>query len=72
MRQVARLPGRIVYPGEKSIFKGDNFSFGDSYIAEKAKYINTKNTGNPRSWLEAGINHHLTLTARQVASLRVA
>ena len=53
---------------QKSIFKGDNFSFGDSYIAEKAKYINTKKTGNPRSWLEAGINHHLTLVARQIAS----
>ncbi len=53
---------------QKDIFKGDGFSFGDSYIADKAKDINTKNTGNPQTWLEAGINHHLTLVARQVAA----
>ncbi len=53
---------------QKNIFKGESFSFGDSYIAEKGKDINTKNTGNPTTWLEAGINHHLTLAARQVAS----
>lgn len=53
---------------QKEIFKGDSFSFGDSYIAEKAKDINTKKTGNPKTWLEAGINHHLTLVARQIAS----
>ncbi|MDD5573492.1 MAG: beta family protein, partial [Candidatus Hydrothermia bacterium] len=53
---------------QKDIFKGESFSFGDSYIAEKGKDINTKNTGNPKTWLEAGINHHLTLAARQVAS----
>lgn len=54
---------------QKEIFKGDGFSFGDSYIAEKAKDINTKKTGNPKTWLEAGINHHLTLVARQIASV---
>lgn len=52
----------------QNIFKGDAYSFGDAYIAEKAKDINTKNTGNPMTWLEAGINHHLTLAGRQVAS----
>lgn len=53
---------------QKDVFKDESFSFGDSYIAEKGKDINTKNTGNPKTWLEAGINHHLTLAARQVAS----
>lgn len=54
---------------QKKIFKGENFSFGDSYIAEKAKDIKTKKTGNPKTWLEAGINHHLTLVASQIANL---
>ncbi|MBI4181309.1 MAG: beta family protein [Chloroflexi bacterium] len=53
---------------QKEIFKGASFSFGDSYIAEKAKDINTKDTGNPMTWLRAGINHHLALVARQIAS----
>jgi len=50
-------------------FKGGDFSFGDKYIAEKAIDINTKNTGNPKTWLQAGINHHMTLVATQIAKL---
>ncbi len=54
---------------QKNFFKGENYSSGDAYIAEKAKDINTKKTGNPKTWLEAGINHHLVLVANQIASL---
>lgn len=61
-------------------FCGENFSVGDKYIAEKAKYfpvyMNKKKegkkldgTGNTKTWLEAFINHHLTLTAYQIANL---
>lgn len=50
-------------------FKGENFSFGDKYISEKAADINTKNTGNPKTWLQAGINHHMSLVATQIAKL---
>ncbi len=61
-------------------FCGENFSVGDKYIAEKAKYfpvyMNKKKegkkldgTGNTVMWLEAFINHHLTLTAYQIANL---
>ena len=53
---------------QTDIFKGGNYSAGDYYIAESAKDINTQNTGNPKTWLQAGINHHLTLVGRQVAS----
>jgi len=54
---------------KQKIFKGEEFSYGDSYIAEKAKDINTKKTGNPKTWLEAGINHHVTLVVNQIANL---
>lgn len=54
---------------QKDVFKGENFSAGDAYIAEKAKDIKTKKTGNPKTWLEAGINHHLSLVVDQISSL---
>jgi hypothetical protein len=59
-----------------SRFYGEDFSDGDSYINEKAKHFGEyiknpaiKGTGNTEAWLRAGINHHLELTVRQVASL---
>ena len=57
-------------------FYGENFSYGDKYIAEKAQHydVYAKNkkvggTGSTETWLRAGINHHLVLVARQVANL---
>lgn len=64
-----QYPAQAQILAKQKIFKGRSFSFGDSYIAEKAKDINTKKTGNPKTWLEAGINHHLTLVAHQIANL---
>lgn len=56
-------------------FYGKDFSCGDEYISEKAKHFDTyirdpsiKGTGNTEQWLRAGINHHLTLVANQIAS----
>lgn len=46
---------------------GPNFSAGDQYISGMA--AQTLRTGNAETWLRAGINHHITLTAQQVASL---
>ena len=46
---------------------GQSFSSGDQYIFEMA--AQTLRTGNPETWLRAGINHHMTFTARQIASL---
>lgn len=59
-----------ILANQRDVFKGENFSVGDAYIAEKAKDINTKKTGNPKTWLEAGINHHVSLVADQISSLR--
>jgi len=57
-------------------FYGGGFSFGDKYIAEKAKHYSVyiknpklKGTGSTEGWLTAGINHHLVLTAHQIANL---
>jgi len=59
-----------ILANQKKIFKGEDFSAGDAYIAEKAKDIKTKKTGNPKTWLEAGINHHVALVVAQISSLR--
>lgn len=52
---------------QQPYYKGADFSSGDSYIADRAKPDN-KNTGNPTTWLKAGINHHITLVAKTLAS----
>lgn len=61
---------------ERGRFCGEKFSYGDRYIAEKAKHFpvymkdkTVKGTGSTETWLTAGINHHLVLTARQIANL---
>ncbi|NCU30864.1 hypothetical protein EOL73_03045 [Candidatus Saccharibacteria bacterium] len=47
-------------------FKGESFSAGDKYISERA--ADSSKTGNPTTWLKAGLNHHLTLTTKQLAT----
>ncbi|MFH1288146.1 MAG: beta family protein [bacterium] len=49
-------------------YKCANYSFGDSEIARIAASDNKK-PGNAATWLTIGINHHITLVARQVSSL---
>ncbi len=60
-------------------FYGENFSYGDKYIARKAdhypKYmkeksrgLDIKGTGSTETWLRTGINHHLALVAHQIAN----
>lgn len=53
---------------QQPFYKGDDFSYGDRYIADRALSDNKK-SGNPTTWLTAGINHHLTLVARQTSNL---
>jgi len=48
-------------------FSGKDFSAGDAYIAERA--LDESRTGDPREWLFAGINHHMTLTVRQLSKI---
>lgn len=71
----ANTAGHAQYPAlaklliEREEFFGENFSEGDSYIVKVGSDITTKVTGNPRTWLRAGINHHLACTASQVSNL---
>lgn len=52
---------------ERMEFCGADFSAGDKYITSIR--LGGKSTGNTTTWISAGINHHLTFAARQVASL---
>ena len=45
-------------------FKEAHYSYGDRYISDVAQH--RKGPGTPTTWLAAGMNHHMTLTAWQV------
>lgn len=47
-------------------YSGDNFSWGDAYIAKCAE--RESGPGNATTWRKVGTNHHLTLVARQIAN----
>ena len=48
---------------ERAEYRGSGFSAGDAYIDFIANQ--DKRTGNPSTWLQAAINHHVTLAAQQ-------
>jgi hypothetical protein len=66
-------PGHDQYPANAELlcgrdeYCGEDFSYGDAYIRER--YENPQKTGNPETWLRAGINHHVTFVVRQIARL---
>jgi hypothetical protein len=66
-------PGHKQYHGQAQLltsrkeYSGRDFSYGDAYIYEVGK--KKEQTGTPTTWIRAGVNHHLTLVARQIASL---
>lgn len=75
-----KLAGAQQYPAhaaslyERDEFCGADYSAGDAYIANMhdAYWANpgkVERPGNPKTWLQAGFNHHITQTARAVASL---
>ncbi|MFA7400337.1 MAG: beta family protein [Sideroxydans sp.] len=67
-------PGREQYIGhaqtliKRDFYKNKDYSFGDAEITRIADPINIK-PGSPTTWLTIGINHHITLAARQTSSL---
>lgn len=65
----AQYPANAQLLSQHKDFFGANFSFGDTYIVEKGKDIKTKETGTPRTWLRAGINHHLACVISQISNL---
>lgn len=53
-------------------FYGKDFSYGDAYIQKFGNMLKENDlseTGNPTTWLTAGINHHLSVVARQIDAL---
>jgi len=52
---------------DRSDFYGGPFSDGDSYIVEMSR--NGSGHGSPMTWIRAGLNHHMTVVARQIAAL---
>lgn len=51
-------------------YSGRDFSWGDSYIAACAE--GNQGPGNATTWRKVGVNHHITLVTRGLASLRAA
>lgn len=54
---------------ERGEFEGPGYSWGDTYMADMA--AQTTKTGSAKEWLAAGINHHVTLVAKQLLDVRV-
>jgi len=52
---------------ERNEYCGSVFSAGDKYIGEMSTSMDK--TGNAGTWLQAGINHHITFVVQQLASL---
>jgi hypothetical protein len=52
---------------ERPEYSGRAFSWGDGYIADCAEHI--QGPGNATTWRKVGVNHHLTLVTRGLASL---
>lgn len=52
---------------DRKDFYSANFSYGDAYIFEMSN--KTGKHGSLMTWLRAGINHHMTVVSRQIASL---
>jgi len=67
-------PGYAQYPAiaallcEQKEYRGPDFSSGDHYIWQIAS-PEAGATGNPETWLRAGINHHLVTVIRQLAGI---
>lgn len=61
---------------DTNYFYGEDFSWGDKNIVQKAKHFylyiknpSIKGTGNATDWIAWGINHHLILVISQIANL---
>lgn len=59
--------GHARFLAQQPWFSGAGFSAGDQYIAERT--LADATPGNHQTWLSASINHHLTLTAANVAAI---
>lgn len=65
----AQFPAEARLLAERPDYCGEEFSFGDKFIAAKAR--DGSKPGNPKQWLLAGINYHMTLTAIMIQKGRL-
>lgn len=63
----AQWPANAILLCEMPEYCNHTFSSGDKYIKEMS--LQRKETGNPQTWIRAGINHHMTFVVRQIANL---
>jgi hypothetical protein len=63
----AQYPANAELLTMRDDFSGPWYSAGDRYISEVA--IKKDRTGSPTTWLQAGINHHLTFVVDQLNKL---
>ena len=63
----SQWPANATLLRESKDFYGSGFSYGDEYISRMGDGADTN--GNPGTWIRAGINHHMTVVSRQIASL---
>ena len=52
---------------ERDEFFGEDFSDGDTYIAEMSR--KQKEHGSAMTWIRAGLNHHMSVVLRQISAL---
>jgi hypothetical protein len=63
----AQYTANAILLRDRAEFYGASFSDGDAYIFEMSNRMDKH--GNPRTWIQAGVNHHMTVVCRQIASL---
>ena len=63
----AQYTANAILLRDRPEFYGPSFSEGDAYIFERSKRIDKH--GNPKTWIQAGLNHHMTVVSRQIANL---
>ena len=59
--------GHAILLRDREEYYGKSFSFGDKYAWDIAE--GCSKTGNPMSWIRAGVNHHITVVVRQIERL---
>jgi hypothetical protein len=64
----AQYAGHAIILVDREEYYGPGFSSGDRYIMDVAE--GRVNPGSPMSWIRAGVNHHLTLVAKQLQGTR--
>ena len=63
----AQWNANAILLAENADFYGPGFSAGDAYISEMSR--EQKNHGSAGTWIQAGLNHHMSVVSRQIAEL---